>query len=291
MATDGIDNFDRQYRIQFGQNNSKGVEIGECTKESPALHISFSCNKTEDKSKNNASIEIWNLNDEHLSELNKKGCKIILRAGYGNNLCEIFKGNVSFTKTVRDNADFKTTIEVVDCLENVRDNYVTLNYQGKVNWKTILDDTASKMGMGKIDYSYDATFTDLSNGFSYVGQAKDILTKGCKCCGLSWSIQNGVMQIKRIGGVMKQKGKLLSANTGLIGTPERVKESKGKDNEKKEEIGYDVTFFMDGSVNIGDLIKVETKRLKQALRVKSLQFSGDNTSGDWICKARLMEVK
>ena len=90
---------------------------------------------------------------------------------------------------------------------------------------------------------------------------------------------------------MTGKVYLLSADTGLIGSPEKVKETKSKDNDKKEEIGYDVQYFMNAAINIGDAVRVETRRVKGNYRVKTLSISGDNTSGDWMCKARLMEVK
>ena len=98
---------------------------------------------------------------------------------------------------------------MVDNLVEIRDTYVTISYVGTVDWRTIFDDVANQMGVA-MTYSYNAEFADITNGFSFVGHARDIMTKGCACCGLVWSLQNGVMQVKKPGDVMSREVFVLS---------------------------------------------------------------------------------
>ena len=282
-------NFDRQYRLAAGQAGGTGFEIGETSKTQPVpIHVNFSLQKSDLETQNTGRVTVWNLNPSQLAVLNEKDCVVSLRAGYGNQLPLIFAGIVSYVCTSLDSADRKTEIEVIDNLVEVRDTYVTVSYNGTVNWKTIFDDVAAQMGVA-ISYSYNAEFVDISNGFSFVGLARDIMTKGCKCCNLSWSLQNGVMQVKRPGDVMSKEVFVLSPDTWLLGIPARVVLTQ-EDSTAENQLGWDVEYFLNGAINIDDYVKLESETVTGFFRVYSLEISGDNVSGDWICKARLLEV-
>lgn len=75
-----MENFDRQYRLAAGKAGSTGFEIGSGKRP---LHISFSVEKADTNSQNTAKVTIWNLSDEHLAELRKNDCVVVLHAGYG----------------------------------------------------------------------------------------------------------------------------------------------------------------------------------------------------------------
>lgn len=285
----GYTNFDRQYRLIAGPAGKTGFEVGATSPSQPEpLHITFRLEKSDLETQNTGKIEIWNLSPSHVAELEKADCCVGLRAGYGNNLPLIFAGIVSFATSTKDGADVKTSIEVVDNLIAIRDTNVSISYKGTVSWKTIFDDIAAQIGVVPV-YSYNATFANVTNGFSYVGLAKNVLTKGCNCCGLSWSIQNGVLQIKRAGDAVNTKGYLLSAETGLIGTPEKVAVKDSNDSSITR-IGWDVTFFLNGAIDVNDYVKLVSKQVTGYFYVYSIQINGDNKSGDWTCKARLLEL-
>ena len=280
----GYDNFDRQYRLAAGPAGGAGFEVGETSTAQPvALHVNFSLQKSDLETQNTGRVTLWNLNPSQLAVLNEKDCVVSLKAGYGSKLALIFAGIVSYVSTTIDSADRKTEIEVIDNLVEIRDTYVSVSYNGTVNWKIIFDDVAAQMGVA-VSYSYNAEFVDISNGFSFVGLARDIMTKGCKCCNLSWSIQNGVMQVKKPGDVMSREVYVLSPDTGLLGIPARVVITQDEATGKNT-LGWDVEYFLNGAINIDDYVKLESETVTGYFRVYSLEISGDNVSGDWICKA------
>jgi len=285
----GYENFDRQYRLAIGPPGGEGFEIGSTTKECPIpLHINFSFQKSDLKAQNTGKVEVWNLSPSHLAMIDEKECCLSLRAGYGNRLSLIFAGLISYASTSEDGSDIKTEIEVNDSLIEIRNTYISISYNGTVNWKTIFDDTAAKMGVA-ITYSYNVTFADIPNGFSFVGLARDVIDKGCACCGLTWSIQNGVMQVKKPGDVMSREVFILSPKTGMVGMPVRVVVSEDE-NTKQKVLGWDVNYLLNGAINVDDFVKVESRTVTGYFRVYSIEASGDNISGDWMCKARLLEV-
>jgi hypothetical protein len=279
-------NFDRQYRMTAGKPGSVGFEIGGTSPY--ALHISFSVQKQELESSNTAKVQVWNLNKANLATLEEKDCYLTLKAGYGNTLPVILSGTVSHSNTKLDGADTLTEIEVVDGLAEIRDTWVSISYAGKVNSKKIIDDIASQMGV-TVTYSYNAEFADIPNGFSFVGQAKHALSKACAVSGLEWSIQNGVLQVKKPGDVMSKEVYVISPETGLISIPERVQISSSDQNGKNQ-VGYDLVYLMNGAIGPGDYVQVDSKYLKGFFRVYSLEIDGDNLGGAWQCKARVLEV-
>lgn len=287
---DTYKNFNRQYRLSFGQAGQEGIEIGETTDKQPIpLHIEFNVQKGEKEAQNTGTVSVWNLSPKHLSILNEKDCSLGLRAGYGKHLSLLFAGVISHVSTSMDGADQKTEIEVVDNLVEVRDTYASISYNGEVSWEQIFKDTSEQMGV-PIVFGHNVEFAKIANGYSYVGLAKDIISKGCDCCDCEWSMQNGIIQVKRPHDVMEKNVKLLNASSGLIGFPAKIKENNSEKTENPE-IGYEVEFFLDGSVGVDDYLKVESKIVTGYFRVAAIEHSGDNVSGDWISKAKIFQLE
>ena len=277
-------NFDRQYRLSAGQAGAAGFEIGSGQRP---LHVGFSVERADTENQNTAKVSIWNLNDAHIAELEKKDCVVALRAGYGTVMPLIFTGVVTFAKTKPDGSDMVTEVELVDNRVEIRDTYVSVSYDGTVDCKTLIQDTADQMGV-TVKFSYNAEFKTIPNGYSYVGPARTVLTKACDTSGLVWSINNGILQVKKPGDTMSREVYELSAETGLIGTPERVQlsgEVEGYD------YGWDVEYLMNGAIDLDDYVYLNSKYVTGYFRVYSVSIEGDNYDGSWSCTARLLEVK
>ncbi len=279
----GTKNFDRQYRLSAGHGGAKGFEIGGGARP---LHIAFSIEKADTETQNTANLSIWNLNPEHLAELNKKDCIVALRAGYGTVMPLIFTGVVTFAKTKTDGSDMETEIELVDNRIELRDTYVSVSYAGAVDCKTLIQDTADKMGV-TVSFSHNAAFQSIPNGYSYVGPARNVLTKACETSGLVWNINNGVLQVKKPGDTMSREVYELSAETGLLGIPQRVQ----IEEEDVCRYGWDVEYLMNGAINIDDYVHLKSQYVTGYFRVYSVSMDGDNYDSSWSCTARLLEVK
>ena len=286
-------NFDRQYRFQAGQNGSKGFEVGGTSDSNPiAMHIQFSVEKSDSESSNTAKVTIWNLSKAHRQALDQSNCKVVLKAGYGNNMALILDGTVTTCSSSIDSGDIATELEVVDGLVPIRDTYVTLNYVGKTESKTVFDGVVAQMGVS-VKYSENCKFNTLPNGFSFVGAAKNALKQLCKTCKLSWSIQNGVLMVFPPNQPMKNKAYLLNQNTGLVGVPSKItieeKVTSDSSASATKRTGYQIEYLMNGAIGVGDLIRLESKEVTGDFVVKSIQIDGDNISGDWLCTAKVLQ--
>lgn len=272
-------NWLRAYELTAGPAGGSGFSISQ-------LKINFSLSKTEDETCNNITVHIWNLNDEHKAILDKKDCVVSLKAGYEGNIKPVFTGYVVFSTGENDGADYKTELTVVDGRVEIRDTQISKTYSGSVNSKTVFDDIASAMGI-PIKYGEDVQHFDLDD-YSFVGNASVSLDEMCESGGLSWSIQDGELQIKKKFGTMNATAYRLSAETGLIGTPKKVRLSS-ENSVDNDEYGYEVTFFMNADIKISDFVYLDSKYVKGYFRVSEISMSGSNLDSDWTCKATLLE--
>lgn len=289
------ENFIRRYLMKAGKMGHNGFQIGQTSTENPhALHISFSIEKSTSETANTAKVQIWNLSPANLSILDTKDCVIELQAGYANHIALILAGNVVTSSTEMDGADRMTELEVVDGRVALRDTYVEISRSGRVDSKEVFDEIAGAMGVSVI-YSKGCKFKVLPHGFSFVGPAKTALKKLCKTCGLSWSIQNSVLQIRKPNEPITTRAYLLSSDTGLLEVPKRITISAESDDsssgKSNSQIGYEVKYFLNGAIGVNDYVRLESDKVRGYFRVYKLTIDGDNLEGDWICTAQLLEVK
>lgn len=288
----GRENFGRSYVFQAGPAGQTGFQIDGYSDQETPLHIAFSIEKSDSSSLNNGKVQLWNLAKASRDVLDQKDCMVILSAGYGRSVALILQGNITSSTTTLDGNDLMTELEVVDGRASVRDTYVSLSYVGKVNEQTIYNDLANRMGMTVV-YSEGIVFTDIPNGFSYVGKAVNCLSQMTKNNGKSYSIQNGVLQIFTIGQAAGIKGYILSADTGLIEIPSRIiisDSEKTSDGNTVSQSGWEVKYFLNGAIGVNDIVQVESSTVRGYFRVHKISIDGDNLEGDWICTAQLLEV-
>lgn len=289
----GESNFLRRYVLKAGKMWRNGFSIGDTNPH--ALHIAFSIEKSTSETANTARIQVWNLSPENLKVLDTEDCVIELQAGYESHVALILVGNVVTSVTQADGADRVTEIEVVDGRVALRDTYLSLSYSGKTETKPLFDAIAAEMGVSVV-YSAGCIFPSLPNGYSFIGAAKDALTKLCQASGLTWSIQNGVLQIRLPNEPVSVKAYLLSPDTGLLDVPKRITLAPETDSSKdaastNNQIGYEVRYLLNGAIGVNDYVRLESKIVRGYFRVYKLAMDGDNQQGEWTCTAQLLEVK
>jgi len=278
-------NFDRFYEFTAGAPGGTGFSVGKG--DPMPLRINFAIEKADTETPNTGRISIWNLNPEHLAILNESDCMVTLRAGYKRgHVTQVCVGTVVYCKTIMDGGDRETVIEISDGRIPLRDTYVALSYSGVVNSKKIIENIAEYMGVA-VTFSHNAQFTDFPNGFAFVGPGRVALDKACATSGLQLQIYNGVLQVKNSRDTMDRNVYVLSPETGLIGIPKRIiygEEAAGKGAQP----GWEVTYLLNGAINISDFVRVESRFVNGFFRVKWIETNGDNIRGGWECTARLI---
>ncbi len=282
-------NFLRRYILKCGQMGKKagGFQIGNFQDaRQEALHISFSIEKSNAESPNDAKIQIWNLSDQNLRILETKDCVAELRAGYEDSMTLLIVGTITSVITTMENADRMTELTVVDGRVALRDTTISISLNGKVNTKEVYQRIAQAMGVSVV-FAKDLSFGTIPNGFTYVGKAKNALQKIAKRCGHNWTIQNQVLQVTLPGRPVSTRGYYLSSGTGLLGIPKRVTIGSGKEAKS----GWEVDYLLNGAIGINDVVCLNSRITDGYFLVQQVVMDGDNLEGDWICTAQLLKIK
>lgn len=293
-------NWDRQYRLRAGIEGEKGFEVGEPdSKTQRAIHISFSVQKSDSTTMNTTKIKLWNLNKEQISILTKTGCQIEIMAGYGTSRPIVFRGTVSNVNESLDGSDRMVEIEAVDGFASLSETQVSISYSGKISTYKVFRDVANQLNL---PVTYSATAQDtlessyFSNGYSFVGYAQYVLDEICEKTSLMWTIQNGILQIRKGSEGISTSVHRINKDTGLINIPKRVYSSATSDTNTTSDTasdmlyGYEIEYFMNGAIGIGDRVYVESKIVTGMFMVTSLVIEGDNLEGNWQCTAEITEA-
>ncbi len=292
----------RMYRIVFPD---LGFEFNNLD-EQEALNISFSIDKDLTEATNKSKLTIINLSEETIRKIEKADTAVEIYAGYRDNggALQIFSGSIIECETKDEGVDVVTEMTLSDGQVSVRDTMVTLNFAPDTNSKVIVEMLAKEMNLPLV-LGKDVTFKSYPEGYSFYGKAADALSEVCKGNKLTWSIQNGELTIILNGGITAQRGIVFSASSGLIGAPERVinanqyedlmtiareidqKELKEKPNKSE---GWRIKVLLSPTVQAGDYIKVESRRVQSWMRVEKIKHSGNLDGGEWITELELVEV-
>lgn len=283
-----MENFNRQYRLAAGPPGGQGFQIGAAGDGGCAPRINFAVEKGETECPNSARISLWNLGAAQLAALHEPDCIVALRAGYGSMAPLLFAGAAVRVATELDGADRETAIEAVDGRVEIRDAYVSVSYSGRTSSRAVIEAVGAEMGV-PVSFSRSAEHHDFPNGFAYAGPGRAALDKACASPGLQWRIQNGVLEVKKKGGSMTQEVFVLSPETGLVRMPRKVLAGPAESGGH-EMPGYEVEYLLNGAINVGDLVKLESRTAKGIFWVKSVRMQGDSHGDDWLCAAHLMEA-
>ena len=272
------------------------------------LHIGFSIDKDTTKESNKAKLEIYNLSDATRKKIEVPDTEVEIYAGYekAGGAILAFKGSVTYGFTRDAGTDCVTTLDLADGTVAMRDSYCSLSYAPGTSAKTIIQRCANEMGVPVVYGDDVGELESYKNGFSYYGQADGALTEICNALGLSWSIQNNILNIILAGGTSTNRGLVFSPQSGLVGVPERIVQAEYKSNKsnpkktqkqkaKKEKprkkAGWKIETLLVPSVNPADMVKVESKWITGWFRVEKVSHRGDYNGTNWQSSMELIEVQ
>lgn len=194
------------------------------------LRTRFDIQKNSVGSSNKAKISIFNLSTASRQAI-KKGSAIRLKAGYNGLFQTLFLGGVvpNGIKSAREGADIVTELECGDGEASIVLSTLDKSYPANTSLVEVLQDLAKKMGvdLGIVTGIPRVTF---NKGYLVEGKISSNLDVLCKTYGLSWSIQNGGLNIIPVKGYDGQTAEVISSvsgifnnqlvlTTGMIGVP------------------------------------------------------------------------
>lgn len=268
---EGLESYEIKPDGVFGSEAK--VICGDVTIKSNELDLEFDIKFDDDMEANEAEIIVYNLTKTTIEQF-KKGSAISIEAGYKGDTGLVFSGFVDKVKTTHEDADKVTTIK---CLDDITDHTlteITFAKGTKASYilKTLLEKTGLTIAVFEMrrDHTYDSEQ-------KVDGDLMENIKKFSKVCGVSTFICDGKIYSRHI----KEGDNLnftLSADTGLIGSPEEYEEELTAEDFKETINGYECEMLFQHRMKAGAIIDLDSRDVKGSFRVCSGEHSFNNDS-------------
>ncbi len=259
--------FGRIYQLAVGPAGGEGRQWSN--QGCPGLRIRFKISKTGDSTPNKAEIDVYNLSADsrhYIDSYNPKTWAVRLSAGYqATGLQLLFSGSVELASNEKaghrashhQGPDWMTKIQSIDGVHAYRAVVLSDSFGPGTSEDAVVRHVAKQMGVTV------GAIKGLSKAKYNHGRAL------CKSRGLRWSIQDGVLQILPIGQGLDLTAFVIGPATGLVGSPERT------------ETGVKFTSLLQGGINPGRLIQLESAYLKGLYIAENVDHTGDTHDYPW----------
>lgn len=256
------------------------------------LRMSFKVTKTLTKDPNKALIKIFNLASATRSAMKKKGAAVVLSAGYESNAAVIFSGDSRLTDHVKEGTDWVTTIECGDGERAYQFQRVSESFKPGTPIADVIRHCAKSLGInvGNLEEElargdFRGGLTQFAHGYAVHGKASAELDKLMRTAGLSWSVQNGALQVLRGGAPATGSAILLTPETGLVGSPDF-----GTWDKKKNAAPIRVKSLLQPTIRCGGRVEIRASNIKGQFRVDKISHEGDTRGGNWYTDAEVKLV-
>lgn len=260
-----------------------------------SLDFQFKVVKTLKPEPNTCELTVYNLTRDHQAQLQQlgqlpastakgtpkaakavKGVPAKLEAGYEAGTSLIWLGDLRTVQTVRDGADWVTTLSSGDGEKAWQNARLHVPYGPKTSIDTALRAIVRALGVdegnlsaviGKIKLAGSGIFP---TGAVISGSASRHLIDLARSADLDVSIQDGALQFTDRGKALAGTALELSSGTGLI-------ESPTVDNNGL----LSARMLMIPDVRVGGLVVVQSDKVKGNFRIVKATWQGDSKADDW----------
>lgn len=265
------------------------------------LRLVFAIKKTDGETPNTGNFRIYGLNQNTASRIRDQFTRISFQAGYESNFGVIFDGNIKRTGKGNDsNVDSYLEIQAAD--GDLAYNFATVNatISAGATQRDQIEAAAKVMNSKGVSNGYNGIMdqTRLPRGKVMYGMSRDYIRKSAATSGASWTIQDGVLKVIPMSGLLPGQAVVLNSKTGLVGIP------------KQTDSGIEFRCLLNPLIVVAAAIQIDQKDIARAqlqeenpdkpapaeitidgfYRVISLEYSGDTRGNDWYCEGTGLSV-
>lgn len=247
------------------------------------LRIAFTVNKTTKREPNTCELKIYNLSETTRGKLQGKGAPVTLSAGYGSNAAVIFQGDSRTIDHLREGNTWVTRVRCGDGERVFQWARVSDSFAPGTSVVTVIKAVANALGinLGNLEAelnkgAFRGDLQTFAHGYTAHGKAALELDKLLRSVGLSWSIQDGALQVLRGPNPAPGSAVLLTPATGLIGSPEHeAPDRKGRAPLLR------FKSLLQPQIKCGGTVELRASGIKGQFRVEAVQFTGDSAGTEW----------
>lgn len=242
------------------------------------LRIAFSIERNLERTPNPGKVTIWNLSADSRAVIDLEDIAFQLDAGYVDNLESIFVGDVATVTHARNGASWQSTVTAADGRQPFRTARISRNFEPGVALEQVITDLAEAMGVG-IGNAVEkaragdvrAALTEFAQGFIARGAVPRAFDRLVKSIGLEWSIQDGRLQLLEPTETTAEEAVVLSADTGLLGSPQRTENGNIKARS-----------LLQPFLTPGRQAEVRGEEIEGFFRVEKVRHIGDTDGPAWF---------
>lgn len=255
------------------------------------LRVTFKIKKTLSKEPNTADIEIYNLSADTRRAMRTKGALVTLEAGYKKENGVIFTGDARTIDHVRAGPDWITRIRCGDGEKAFQFNNAVISARPNAKRtdvaKKVIDALGLKPGnaLGQIAGAVGAGTDRFLKGYSFAGNAAKALDDLVRAAGLTWSIQDGEVQVLAADGKRREIAFRLSPDSGLIGSPEH-----GTPDKKSKKSKLKARTLLRAELKPGSAVVIDSEATKGNYRCDTVNHIGDSFSNDWFSDLEMLPI-
>jgi hypothetical protein len=283
---------------QYGRNYELIIKTESgYSKVIKGLRVNFEITKSVLGFPNICKLIIYNPNDETLSMTQEKYTSIIFKAGYGDKVDLLFKGQIKNVFQSSTNVDKLITIFAGDGERDWQNATFNKTFTENVTVSAAIKDVISsfkEVTVGTIEGLPEVA--DKLRGQSLSGSSKDILDQFAKEYSFNWSIQDEeIVIVPKTEVLQGDEAVLINNRTGMIGSPTLT------------EVGADVTTLLnsnlmpnkafqitstDSDVQIGNLNFRKLKRTSAegTYKIQEVIFKGDSREGSFLSSVKGISI-
>lgn len=260
----------RNIAVIFGPKGEEGTKI-------IALKVFFEIEKTSESNSNTAKIIIYNLNEDHRGLLqNEENLSIILEVGYGDELNQLFIGDITKVLIEKSGNVWVTTIQAGDGDQGLKEATLDRSYKAGTSLKVVIDDAIESIkNTGEVVTGTIKGLKDeiSQHGFSVSGLAKSVIDDITKKQDLEWSIQDNEIGILPIDEDTGEEAIVLTPDTGLIGSP--IHREKG--------IEF-TSLIISVKIRPGRVVNIKSRDVSGFFKLRKVVYIGDTDGTEWFMK-------
>lgn len=261
---EGLTSYTQPPKGMFGRVaiiESSGVKIS-----SEELDFEFTVEFDDNIEANEAEIIVYNLSKTTIGALNY-GNEITITAGYKGDTGVVFKGNINKVTTKISGVDKVTTIKAIDFKSGTGLDLTDVTYKKGTKASYILKDLLNRTDYPIAVFSprRDHTYKEEVKIDGYV---MDEAKKYAEICGISVYINNGKIYARHLteGDNINFT---VSADTGLIESPEEFEEEVTAEDYKDVVKGYKFKMIFQHRMTTAAIIKLVSQNVSGQFRVRS----------------------
>lgn len=262
--SDSLESYSQPPKWVFGRVAI--IESGSVTLKSEELDLEYEIPFDDDTEANEATIIVYNLSKKTIQAL-KYNNPITVTAGYKNDTGVIFSGFISKVSTKVEGVDKVTTIYALDDTDLKERDLADISYKAGTKASYILKDLIGKLHLPLAEFKVkrDWTYKDSVN---VNGGLMSNIKQYAEVCGISVYINKGKVYARHISEG-DNINFTVSADTGLIDSPEEFEEEITAEDYKDTVKGYKFKMLLQHRMNTAAIINLKSEYVSGEYRVRS----------------------